>query len=256
MTRLILLRHGESVWNRDRIFTGWTDIDLSERGVAEAKEAARLLTVHEIQFDHCFTSVLKRAIRTLWILLDEMDLMWIPVSRSWRLNERHYGALQGRNKDETCREFGEEQVYLWRRSYSARPPPDDASAQKLRRERKYAKVPPEQIPHGESLEDTIARVLPYWHSDIVPLLVDGYNPIVVAHGNSIRGIVKYLNEISDENISSLEIPTGMPLIYDFDKDLRPIQSHYLTSVEGNRRRQDSKTVGEAALGNKQESDQK
>jgi 2,3-bisphosphoglycerate-dependent phosphoglycerate mutase len=228
MPRLILLRHGESIWNRDHLFTGWTDVDLSEKGVAESKEAAHLLTAHGIQFDHCFTSVLKRAIRTLWIVLDEMDLMWLPVSRSWRLNERHYGALQGRNKDELCKAVGEEQVHQWRRSYSARPPAlDDSDERYPGRERKYAMLQPDQIPHGESLQDTIARVMPYWHSHIEPLLMEGQSPFVVAHGNSLRGIVKYLDQITDEDILELEIPTGKPLVYDLDNDLKPIRSRYL-----------------------------
>ncbi len=230
MPRLILLRHGESVWNRDNLFTGWTDIDLSERGRAEAKEVAHLLTAHDIHFDHCFTSVLKRAIRTLWIVLDEMDLMWLPVSRSWRLNERHYGALQGRNKDEMRKEVGAEQVHQWRRSYSVRPPPLEKSDERFPgRERKYAMVPPGQIPYSESLQDTIVRALPYWHEHIKPLLMEGYTPLVAAHGNSLRGLVKYLDEIADDEIPRLEIPTGKPLIYDLDEALKPIRSRYLES---------------------------
>jgi len=228
MPQLILLRHGESVWNRDHIFTGWADVDLTEKGVAESKEAARLLTEHGIQFDHCFTSVLKRAIRTLWIVLDEMDLMWLPVSQSWRLNERHYGALQGRSKDEVCKVSGEEQMRQWRRSYSARPPVLEESDERYSgRERKYAMLRPDQIPRGESLQDTIARVLPYWHSHIEPPLMKGHNLLIVAHGNSLRGIVKYLDGIAEEDILELEIPTGSPLVYDLNEDLKPIRSRYL-----------------------------
>lgn len=228
MPRIILLRHGESVWNRDNLFTGWTDVDLSDHGVAEAKEAARLLADREVDFDCCFTSVLKRSIRTLWIVLDEMDLMWMPVARSWRLNERHYGGLQGENKDEKRKEMGEEQVHRWRRSYATRPPALDESDERYPgRERKYALVPRAQVPRTESLEDTVARVLPYWHEHIEPALMQGRTPLVVAHGNSMRGIVKYLDDIADDEIPGLEIPTGKPLIYDFDDGLQPIGSRYL-----------------------------
>ncbi|WP_045836975.1 2,3-diphosphoglycerate-dependent phosphoglycerate mutase [Hyphomicrobium sp. 99] len=234
MPQLVLLRHGESIWNRDHIFTGWTDIDLSERGMAESKEAAHLLTEHGIRFDRCFTSVLKRAIRTLWIVLDEMDLMWLPVQQSWRLNERHYGALQGRNKDEVCKVAGEELFRQWRRSYSTRPPPlDDSDERYPGRERKYAVLRPDQIPRCESLQDTVARVLPYWHTHIEPQLTKGQNLLVVAHGNSLRGIVKYLDKIADDDILDLEIPTGRPLVYDFDAELSPIQSRYLEPKERN-----------------------
>lgn len=233
MPQLILLRHGESIWNRDNRFTGWTDVDLSETGVAEAREAASLLAAHEIRFDHCFTSVLRRAIRTLWIVLDEMDLMWLPVSRSWRLNERHYGALQGRNKDEMRAEVGKEQVHEWRRSYTVRPPAMEETDERYAgRERKYAMVPKGQIPFTESLQDTVARVLPYWHERIEPMLMAGHTPLVAAHGNSLRGLVKYLDNVSDDDIPGLEIPTGKPLVYDLDEALRPIRRRYLKAAGG------------------------
>jgi 2,3-bisphosphoglycerate-dependent phosphoglycerate mutase len=228
MPQLILLRHGESVWNRDNLFTGWTDVELSETGLAEAKRAAILLKAHGMHFDHCFTSVLKRAIHTLWIVLDELDLAWLPVSRSWRLNERHYGALQGYNKDEMRREVGEEQVHKWRRSYTVRPPAlEETDDRYPGHDRKYAVVPHNQIPRTESLEDTVARVLPYWQERIEPLLMKGQKPLVVAHGTSLRGVVKYLDEISDKDVEQLEIPTGKPLVYEFDQNLRPVSSLYL-----------------------------
>jgi 2,3-bisphosphoglycerate-dependent phosphoglycerate mutase len=228
MPQLILLRHGESVWNRDNLFTGWTDVELSETGLAEAKQAAALLKAHDIHFDHCFTSVLKRAIHTLWIVLDELDLTWLPVSRSWRLNERHYGALQGHNKDQMRREVGEEQVHKWRRSYTVRPPAlDETDDRYPGKDRKYAHVPHSQIPRTESLEDTVARVLPYWQERVEPLLMEGRKPLVVAHGTSLRGAVKYLDSISDKDIEQLEIPTGKPLVYEFDQNLRPLASFYL-----------------------------
>lgn len=228
MPRLVLLRHGESVWNRDNLFTGWTDVDLSERGVDEAKQAAALLKAHDIRFDHCFTSVLKRAIHTLWIVLDEMDLAWLPVSRSWRLNERHYGALQGRNKDQMRREVGEEQVHKWRRSYTARPPALDKRDERYPgRDPKYTMIPRGQLPLGESLEDTVARMLPYWQERVEPLLMEGRTPLIAAHGTSLRGLVKYIDNIPDADIEQVEIPTGKPLIYELDQGLSPVRSFYL-----------------------------
>lgn len=228
MPRLILLRHGESVWNRDNLFTGWTDVDLSGRGAGEARRAAALLSREGVGFDLCLTSVLKRSIRTLWIVLDELDLMYMHVERHWRLNERHYGALQGENKDDTRRKAGAEQVHLWRRSFATRPPPlDEADARFPGRERKYASLPDAEIPRTESLEDCIARMLPYWRMRIEPALMAGRTPLVVAHGNSMRGIVKHLDGISDDDIPGLEIPTGVPLVYDFDGALRPLGSRYL-----------------------------
>ena len=228
MPRLVLLRHGESVWNRDNLFTGWTDVDLSDRGVYEAKQAAALLKAHDIRFDHCFTSVLKRAIHTLCIMLDEMGLAWLPVSRSWRLNERHYGALQGRNKDQMRQEVGEEQVHKWRRSYTARPPALDKKDERYSgRDPKYTMIPRGQLPLGESLEDTVARMLPYWQERVEPLLMDDCTPLIAAHGTSLRGLVKYIDNIPDADIEQVEIPTGKPLIYELDQDLCPIRSFYL-----------------------------
>ena len=228
MPKLILLRHGESVWNRDNRFTGWTDVDLSERGVEEARQAGRLLREEGVAFDCCFTSVLKRALRTLWIVLDETDCMWLPVARSWRLNERHYGALQGRNKTRTREEEGEERVSRWRRSFDVRPPALAETDERFPgRDRRYALVPDAQLPRCESLKDTVARVLPYWHERIEPALMQGRTPLVVAHGNSLRGLVKYLDRLDDADIAGLEIPTGKPLLYDFDAGLRPQGSRYL-----------------------------
>lgn len=228
MPRLVLLRHGESVWNRENRFSGWTDVNLSETGVDEAKQAGALLKAANIHFDHCFTSVLKRAIHTLWLVLDEMDLTWLPVSRSWRLNERHYGALQGRNKDQMRREVGEEQVHKWRRSYTARPPLlDERDERYPGREPKYAMIPRGQVPIGESLEDAVARILPYWQERVEPLLMEGRTPLIAAHGTSIRGLVKYIDKIPDADIERVEIPTGRPLIYEFDQGLSPVRSFYL-----------------------------
>jgi 2,3-bisphosphoglycerate-dependent phosphoglycerate mutase len=225
---LILLRHGESTWNLANRFTGWTDVDLAEEGIAEAHVAGRLLHDSGYSVDVAFTSVLRRAIRTLWIALDEMDRMWIPVHRSWRLNERHYGALQGRNKAQTAREFGEEAVHRWRRSFSTRPPQLQRSDERFPgRDMRYRDVPPEQLPTGESLQDTIERFLPYWEEAIVPAIRSGSTPIVVAHGNSLRAMVKHLDRISDDDIPALNIPTGKPLIYQLDDNIRPISSHYL-----------------------------
>ncbi|WP_375260809.1 2,3-diphosphoglycerate-dependent phosphoglycerate mutase [Palleronia sp.] len=228
MPRLILLRHGESVWNRDNLFTGWTDVDLSEGGVAEAHKAAELLKRHDITFDHCFTSVQRRAIKTLWIVLDELDLMWLPVDRHWRLNERHYGALQGQNKDEKRCEVGEEQVHAWRRSFATRPPALTEDDERFPgHDRRYSTIPDADIPRTESLQDCIARTLPYWQICVEAALMDGRTPLVVAHGNSLRGIVKHLDGISDDDISGIEIPTGIPLVYDLDEALRPTGSRYL-----------------------------
>jgi 2,3-bisphosphoglycerate-dependent phosphoglycerate mutase len=232
MPRLVLLRHGESVWNRENRFTGWTDVDLSTEGAEEARHAATLLEAHDIRFDHCFTSVLKRTIRTLWIVLDEMDLAWLPVSSTWRLNERHYGSLQGRNKDEVRREVGDEQFRKWRRSYAARPPLLDAQDQRYPgRDAKYASIPRSEMPIGESLEDAVARLLPYWQEHVEPLLMDGHNVLVVAHGTSLRGVVKYLDRISDAEIERFEIPTATPLVYELNDGLTPIRSFYLADRE-------------------------
>jgi 2,3-bisphosphoglycerate-dependent phosphoglycerate mutase len=228
MPTLVLLRHGESTWNKENRFTGWTDVDLSETGVGEAHEAGRLLRADGYQFDVAFTSVLKRAIRTLWIALDEMDQMWLPVVNTWRLNERHYGALQGLNKAETASKFGDEQVKVWRRSYDVPPPaltPDDERFPG--RDPRYAGLADADVPRCESLKDTVARFLPFWESDIAPALRDGRRVLVAAHGNSLRALVKYLDGISDEEIVGLNIPTGVPLAYDLDDALRPRSSRYL-----------------------------
>jgi len=231
MPRLVLLRHGESLWNRDNRFTGWTDVDLSAGGIEEAREAAKLIARDGIEFDLCLTSVQKRAIRTLWIVLDELDLMYMPVERHWRLNERHYGALQGENKDEKRREVGEEQVHEWRRSFATRPPAlDEEDARFPGHERRYAGLPDAELPRAESLQDCIARMLPYWRMRIEPALMAGRTPLVVAHGNSMRGIVKHLDGIPDDEIPGLEIPTGVPLLYEFDDALRPTGSRYLDAA--------------------------
>jgi 2,3-bisphosphoglycerate-dependent phosphoglycerate mutase len=232
MQRLVLLRHGESDWNRENRFTGWTDVDLSEKGRAEARESGRRMAAEAFEFDVAFTSVLKRAIRTLWIALDEMDLMWIPVNRSWRLNERHYGALQGLNKTETAAKHGEDQVKIWRRSYDIAPPPltvDDPRHPS--RDRRYANLNPEDLPLTESLKDTVARFLPYWHADIVPVIRQGRRVLIAAHGNSLRALVKYLDQISEDEILELNIPTGIPLVYELDDHLKPLKKYYLADPE-------------------------
>jgi 2,3-bisphosphoglycerate-dependent phosphoglycerate mutase len=227
MHQLILLRHGESVWNQENLFTGWTDVDLSERGRAESRQAGNSLKAAGCTFDVAYTSVLKRAIRTLWILLDEMDLMWLPVKNDWRLNERHYGALQGLNKAETAGKYGEEQVKLWRRSYQVRPPAlEEGDPRHPRFDPRYRELPRELLPAAECLQDTVERVLPFWQEHIVPALRAGKRPLIVAHGNSLRGLIKYLDRISDEEIVNLEIPTGRPLVYELDQDLRPLRHYY------------------------------
>lgn len=226
--RLVLLRHGQSTWNLENLFTGWVDVDLSEQGRIEATEAGRLLREEGIAFDLAFTSVLKRAIRTLWIALDQMDLMWLPVERSWRLNERHYGALQGLDKAETVARHGADQVKVWRRSYDIPPPPlsrDDP--QHPRFDRRYAGVPAAELPDSESLKDTLARVMPFWNARIAPELAAGRNVLVTAHGNSLRALVKMLDRMSDETIVELNIPTGVPLVYDLDESMQPLGSRYL-----------------------------
>jgi 2,3-bisphosphoglycerate-dependent phosphoglycerate mutase len=228
MYTVVLLRHGESTWNKENRFTGWTDVDLSEKGVAEAHEAARLLKEAGYTFDVAYTSVLKRAIRTLWIVLDDMDLMWIPVIRSWRLNERHYGALQGLNKAEMTERHGEQQVKLWRRSYAVRPPalaPDDERYPG--RDPRYADVPQAEVPLAEALKDTVARFLPYWNGTIGPAVRGGKRVLIAAHGNSLRALVKHLDDISEDEIVGLNIPTGVPLVYELNEDLRPIRHRYL-----------------------------
>jgi 2,3-bisphosphoglycerate-dependent phosphoglycerate mutase len=228
MPTLVLLRHGESTWNRENRFTGWTDVDLSETGVGEAHEAGRLLRAEGYQFDVAYTSVLKRAIRTLWIALDEMDQMWLPVVNSWRLNERHYGALQGLNKAETAAKFGDEQVKVWRRSYDVPPPALAVDDERFPgHDPRYRGLGDADLPRCESLADTVARFLPFWNSDIAPALGEGRTVLVAAHGNSLRALVKYLDGISDEAIVGLNIPTGVPFVYDLDEALRPRASRYL-----------------------------
>jgi 2,3-bisphosphoglycerate-dependent phosphoglycerate mutase len=232
MYRLVLLRHGESTWNKENRFTGWTDVDLSDRGREEAVEAGRLMKDAGFDFDVAHTSVLKRAIRTLWLALSEMDMMWIPEQRSWRLNERHYGALQGLNKAETAAKHGDAQVKIWRRSYDIPPPPlapDDA--QHPSRDRRYADLSPDEIPLTESLKDTVARFLPYWHSSIATDIKSGKRALIAAHGNSLRALVKYLDHISDQDIVELNIPTGIPLVYELDDQLRPVNKYYLGDQE-------------------------
>jgi 2,3-bisphosphoglycerate-dependent phosphoglycerate mutase len=228
MYRLLLLRHGKSIWNKENRFTGWTDVGLTDRGLEEARHAGRLMLGEGFRFDLAFTSVLKRAIKTLWVALEEMELMWIQVQNSWRLNERHYGALQGANKAETAERYGAEQVLLWRRSYSVRPPaltPDDERYPG--RDPRYARLRREEIPLTESLKDTVERVLPYWHETIAPAIRAGERVLIVSHGNSLRALVKYLDRMSDDAITGLNIPTGIPLVYELNDDLTPIRHYYL-----------------------------
>jgi 2,3-bisphosphoglycerate-dependent phosphoglycerate mutase len=226
--KLVLLRHGESIWNRENRFSGWTDVPLSETGEREAKEAGRLLREDGYAFDVAFTSVLKRAIKTLWLALEEMDRMWIPVQHTWRLNERHYGALQGLNKAETAAKFGDAQVKLWRRAYATPPPPlPDGDPRLETGNPRYAGLVPGEFPKTECLKDTVARFLPYWHEQIVPVLRSGRRVIIAAHGNSLRALIKYLDEISDQEIIELNIPTGIPLVYELNEELRPLRHYYL-----------------------------
>jgi 2,3-bisphosphoglycerate-dependent phosphoglycerate mutase len=228
MLKLVLLRHGESLWNRENRFTGWTDVDLSEQGRQEALRAAGVLKTQGFFFDVAYTSVLKRAIRTLWIVLDELNLMWIPVHCSWRLNERHYGALQGLNKRDTSEKFGLEQVQKWRRSYDVRPPVlAKADCLHQRSDPRYAHLQDDELPSAESLKDTLSRVLPYWSETIMPDLLNVKRVLISAHGNSMRALVKYLDNVSDDGIVSLDIPTGIPLVYELDDDLKPIRHYYL-----------------------------
>ncbi|HUB80714.1 MAG TPA: 2,3-diphosphoglycerate-dependent phosphoglycerate mutase [Bryobacteraceae bacterium] len=232
MNKLVLIRHGESTWNKENRFTGWTDVDLSEKGRQEALDGGRVLKAGGYTFDVAYTSVLKRAIRTLWTVLDEMDLMWIPVYRSWRLNERHYGALQGLNKAETAAKFGEDQVKIWRRSYDIQPPaltPDDERYPG--RDPRYGRLTAAELPLTECLKDTVARFLPLWHETIAPVIRDGRKVLIAAHGNSLRALVKYLDNIPEKDIVELNIPTGMPLVYELDDDLKPLNRYYLGDPE-------------------------
>jgi 2,3-bisphosphoglycerate-dependent phosphoglycerate mutase len=226
--KLVLLRHGESAWNLENRFTGWTDVDLTPKGILEAQEAGRLLKDGGYAFDVAYTSLLKRAIRTLWITLDGLDHMWVPVNNTWRLNERHYGALQGLNKAETAKKFGDEQVKIWRRSYATPPPAlDPGDERHPGRDPRYARLPKDLLPLTESLKDTVARFLPYWHDQIVPDVLAGRRVLIAAHGNSLRALVKHLDGVSEDAIVELNIPTGIPLVYDLDDELKPLRSGYL-----------------------------
>jgi 2,3-bisphosphoglycerate-dependent phosphoglycerate mutase len=237
MFRLVLLRHGESTWNKENRFTGWTDVDLSEKGIEEAHEAGRLMNAEKFEFDVAYTSLLKRAIRTLWIALDEMDMMWIPEFRSWRLNERHYGDLQGLNKAETAAKHGEAQVKIWRRSYDVPPPPlTGEDPRHPSHDRRYANLKRAEVPLTESLKDTVARFLPYWHETIAPGIRDGKRVLIAAHGNSLRALVKYLDNVPDEEIVELNIPTGVPLVYLLNDELKPLQKFYLGDQEAAQRK--------------------
>ena len=232
MYKLVLIRHGESTWNLDNRFTGWTDVDLTPTGAEQAKQAGRLLKAEGYEFDLCYTSVLKRAIHTLWNVLDEMDRQWLPVVNSWRLNERHYGALQGLNKAETAKKFGDDQVLVWRRSYDTPPPALEANDPRCERgDLRYAGLKPEEVPLTECLKDTVARVLPFWNESMAPAIKAGQRVMVAAHGNSIRALVKYLDGISDDAIVGLNIPNGIPLVYELDAELKPIRSYYLGDAE-------------------------
>ena len=232
MYKLVLVRHGESTWNLENRFTGWTDVDLTPTGVIQADNAGKLLLAEGYQFDIAFTSVLKRATRTLWHCLDAMDCTWLPVVHSWRLNERHYGALQGLNKIDMAKQYGDEQVLIWRRSYDTPPPALENNAPRCERgARRYADLTPEQMPLTECLKDTVARVLPFWNDSIAPTILSGKQVLIAAHGNSIRALVKYLDHISDTDIVNLNIPNGVPLVYELDAALRPIRHYYLGDAE-------------------------
>jgi 2,3-bisphosphoglycerate-dependent phosphoglycerate mutase len=232
MYKLVLVRHGESTWNLENRFTGWTDVDLTSTGVEQAKNAGRLLKADGYEFDVAYTSVLKRATRTLWHCLDEMDRTWLPVVHSWRLNERHYGALQGLDKAETARQYGDAQVLVWRRSYDTPPPALEATDSRCERaDLRYAKLDPSQVPLTECLKDTVARVMPFWNESMAPAIKAGKRIVVAAHGNSIRAMVKYLDNISDDDIVGLNIPNGIPLVYELDANLAPIRHYYLGDQE-------------------------
>jgi len=232
MYKLVLIRHGESTWNLENRFTGWTDVDLTDTGIEQAKNAGRLLKAEGYEFDVAYTSVLKRAIRTLWLALDEMDRTWLPVLKSWRLNERHYGGLQGLNKADMAKQYGDAQVLVWRRSYDTPPPALEATDPRSERsDPRYAKLNPEDVPLTECLKDTVARVMPFWNESMAPAIKAGKRIVVAAHGNSIRALVKYLDGISDTDIVNLNIPNGIPLVYELDAELKPIRSYYLGDAE-------------------------
>jgi 2,3-bisphosphoglycerate-dependent phosphoglycerate mutase len=230
--KMVLVRHGQSTWNLENRFTGWTDVGLTELGAKEALDGAKVMKQENYTFDIAYTSVLKRAIKTLWIILEEMELEWIPVYRAWELNERHYGALQGLNKAEMAEKFGEAQVKIWRRSYDTPPPNLELDDERHPRfDRRYADLRPEQLPQSESLKDTVARMLPYWHETIAPVVQSGKRVLISAHGNSLRALVKHLDNISEQDITELNIPTGIPLVYELDRDLKPVKSYYLGDEE-------------------------
>ena len=232
MYKLVLIRHGESTWNLENRFTGWTDVDLTPTGVEQARNAGRLLKAEGYEFDVAYTSVLKRAIRTLWLTLDEMDRTWLPVVKAWQLNERHYGGLQGLNKADMAKQYGDEQVLIWRRSYDTPPPALEANDPRSERgDARYAALQPEQIPLTECLKDTVARVIPFWNERMAPAIQSGQRLVVAAHGNSIRALIKYLDGISDTDIVNLNIPNGIPLVYELDDNLKPIRSYYLGDAE-------------------------
>ena len=232
MYKLVLIRHGESTWNLDNRFTGWTDVDLTPTGISQAMSAGKLLKAEGWDFDIAYTSVLKRAIHTLWFAMDEMDRSWLPVVKDWRLNERHYGALQGMNKAEIAKQYGDEQVLVWRRSYDTPPPPLEASDPRSERsDRRYANLSPEDIPLAECLKDTLARVMPFWNEVLAPAIQGGKRVVVSAHGNSIRALVQYLDKVSEQDIVGLNIPNGIPLVYELDADLKPIRHYYLGDAE-------------------------
>lgn len=242
MYKLVLIRHGESQWNKENRFTGWKDVDLSEKGREEAKAAGQLLKAEGYSFDEAYTSVLKRAIRTLWIILDEMDLMWIPETKSWLLNERHYGALQGLNKAETAAQFGEEQVLIWRRSYDIPPGElEDTDERFLGKDPRYCTIEAGKFPKTECLKDTVSRVVPYFETEILPKVKEGKRLLIAAHGNSLRALVKHLDNIPESEIVGLNIPTGIPLVYDLDKDLKPIKSYYLGDADAIKAAQEAVT---------------
>lgn len=237
---LVLLRHGESVWNKENRFTGWTDVDLSDKGKEEARAAGKVLKEKGFVFDVAYTSVLKRAIRTLWYVMDELDQMWIPVHNSWRLNERHYGALQGLNKSEMAEKYGEAQVKIWRRSYDIQPPALEKSDTRFPGfDPRYQDLKPDELPATECLKDTVARFLPYWNETIAPAIRSGKRVIIAAHGNSLRALVKYLDNVSEADITELNIPTGLPLVYELDKNLKPLKSEYLGDPEAVKKAMDA-----------------
>ncbi|MDD7793052.1 2,3-diphosphoglycerate-dependent phosphoglycerate mutase [Clostridium sp. 'White wine YQ'] len=248
MKKVVLLRHGESVWNKENRFTGWSDVELSEKGIEEAKKAGEILRKEGYNFDKGFSSVLKRSIKTLWYVLDELDLLWIPVERSWRLNERHYGALQGLNKAETALKYGDEQVHKWRRDSEVYPPALSKDDERYPgNEKKYSELKEEELPLTENLNDTIKRVIPYWNEVIAPEVKSGKNIVIAAHGNSLRALVKYLDNLSNEEVTNLNIPTGTPLVYELDDELKPIRHYYLGDPEEIRKAEEAvQKQGEAA----------